>query len=133
MRLNPVASIESHVILTNYYSVFYNKIIIKFLKGFILKTNSLYLIINSSLLQHCLMFLKFNSVSSINTLVDIVAVDYPTRLENRFELIYAFWNTKYNFRVYIKTYTNSTTPILSISSFFNSLLDWNVKSEICMV
>lgn len=62
-------------------------------------------------------------VSSVNSFLDLVIVDYPTRLENRFELNYAFWNITYNFRIYIKTFTNVVNPVVSISSFFNSLLD----------
>lgn len=76
--------------LVKYYIIFYSYIIPSFINGFIFKSNSLYIVINSALLHFCLMFLKFNMVSSVNSLLDLVVVDYPARLENRFELIYAF-------------------------------------------
>jgi NADH:ubiquinone oxidoreductase subunit C len=109
-----------HLFLNKYFVIYICKIIPLFLKSFLLKSNSIYIIINSSFLHYCIMFLKFNIVTSLSSLLDIIIVDYPTRLENRFELIYAFWNNKNNFRFFIKTFTNSVTPILSISSFFSS-------------
>ncbi len=109
--------------LVKYFSIFYLTIIPSFINNIILKANSLYLIIDKSLLHFCLMFLKFNMISSITSLVDLIIVDFPTRLNNRFELIYSFWNNLFNFRVYIKIFTNTVTPVLSISSFFKSLPD----------
>jgi hypothetical protein len=76
--------------LVKYYIIFYSCIIPSFINGFIFKSNSLYIIINSALLHFCLMFLKFIMVSSVNSLLDLVVIDYPARIENRFELIYAF-------------------------------------------
>lgn len=109
--------------LVKYFSIFYLTIIPSFINNIVLKSNSLYLLIDKSLLHFCLMFLKFNMISSITSLVDLIVVDFPTRLNNRFELIYSFWNNLFNFRIYIKIFTNTITPVLSISSFFKSLLD----------
>lgn len=90
MRIRNLLNSQFNVGLTNYYSIFCINILPQFLTGFILKSNSIYLVINSFMLHVCLFFLKFSNISTINCLVDIVAVDFPTRLEKRFELIYAF-------------------------------------------
>jgi len=46
-------------------------------------------------------FLKTNSAMKFSTLVDITAIDYPSR-ENRFEMVYHFLSMYMNLRIRLK-------------------------------
>ena len=106
--------------LVKYYSLLANPFLKKFLNGLILKSNSLYFIINSYYLYYVIIILKYDSVFFLSSLVDLVAIDYPTRLLNRFELVYSFWNNLFNFRFFIKLFVSAVKPVLSINSFYSS-------------
>jgi len=108
------------VSLVKYFAIFYSSILPIFLRGVVLKTTMFYLVLESAMLHFCIMFLKFNFVSNVRALLDIVVVDYPVRLENRFEIVYAFWNVNLNLRIFIKTFANTVSPIFSIHTFFSS-------------
>lgn len=111
------------LILAKYYSLLANPFLNNFIKGFLLKANNLTIIINLHFLYYVIIILKHNSILSLNSLLDLVIVDYPNRLTSRFEIIYTFWNNIFNFRFYIKSFVGALTPILSLSSFYSSLAD----------
>jgi NADH:ubiquinone oxidoreductase subunit C len=60
-----------------------------FYRNIMIKQNSIIIITDEDKKKKLLLFLKFNMFIKINTLLDIVAVDYIGS-ENRFELIYSF-------------------------------------------
>jgi NADH/F420H2 dehydrogenase subunit C len=64
--------------------------------------------------------LEKNSLTQFKVLNDICVVDYPEK-STRFELSYNLLSVKYNFRVFIKTFTNSY--IKSITGIYDSA-DW---------
>mgnify|MGYP007031656185 FL=1 len=78
------------LVLVKYYIIFYSNILPGFVHGFVLKFRSLFFFIHSNMLYKNVMFLKNCCVANINSLLDIVVVDYPTRLHNRFEVTYVF-------------------------------------------
>lgn len=106
--------------LIKYYTILYYTIMNGFVSGFMSKSSSIYVIINVYMLHFVLFFMKFNMLSGLRMLTDIVAVDNPNSVNNRFELTYSFWNINFNFRVYVKLFLNMTSPIMSISSLYNS-------------
>jgi hypothetical protein len=77
-------------LLAKYYSIFIKNIIPNFISGFLLKSTSLYIFINSFYLFLSLTFFKFNNIISFDALMDIVVVDYPFNVKKRFQLIYSF-------------------------------------------
>jgi len=52
-------------------------------------------------------------------LVDLTAVDYPSRPE-RFEIVYNLLSLKHNRRVRVKTTADEETPVPSVASVFSS-------------
>ena len=66
--------------------------------------------------------LKENELFSFDQLVDITAIDYPSK-ENRFELIYILLSMKKNKRIILKTLVNENDSIDSIIQIFKAS-DW---------
>lgn len=75
--------------------------------------------VNVSDLKKTILFLKDHENCLFKLLVDLFAVDYPTK-ENRFELIYCLLSTKYNSRIKIKTFVDEFTPVESIVDIYQS-------------
>jgi len=67
-------------------------------------------------------FLKDHTPGQFLNIVDIAAMDVPTR-QCRFELIYNLLSLRYNSRVRVHTYTDEMTPIQSVTSVFAGA-DW---------
>ena len=66
-----------------------------------------------------LTFLKNHTNTQFKMLIDITAVDYPSR-SSRFEVVYQLLSIHYNARIRIKTNVDELTPIESVSSLFPS-------------
>jgi|TARA_B100001540_G_C15711986_1_gene598988 NADH/F420H2 dehydrogenase subunit C len=70
-------------------------------------------------LKNVILFLKDHENCLFKILIDIFAVDYPTK-ENRFELVYCLLSPKYNSRIKIKTFVDEFTPVESIVDIYQS-------------
>ena len=70
---------------------------------------------NKSDIVSIIKFLKDNEKLFFNQLIDITAIDYPSR-ELRFEIVYLLISLKLNQRILIKTSINENDNIESISS-----------------
>ena len=66
--------------------------------------------------------LRYHTNSQYKALVDMTAVDYPERLDGRFEIVYNLLGTKFNSRIRIKTQINEMTPMTSIESILRALI-----------
>jgi len=108
------------LVLAKYFCILSNPLLNSFLKGFVLKQNSLYLVISQYYLYYVIVILKHNTILYLSSLLDIVVADYPNKLYHRFELTYAFWNNLFSFRFYLKLFIGVVTPVLSLSSFYSS-------------
>jgi NADH:ubiquinone oxidoreductase subunit C len=53
-------------------------------------------------------------------LIDITVVDYPGRINNRFELVYSYLSITYNCRIIVKTFTNEFCVVPSVTGLFSS-------------
>jgi len=105
---------------SNFYLNSFLKIYKKFVNYIILKkneTNQLALIVEPVAIYHLAYLLNKDSSNQFKTLNDICVVDYPGKI-NRFEIIYNLTSIKYNFRLFLKSYT--ANYINSISSIFKS-------------
>lgn len=117
--------VNKNIILSNktkYFLIYFFYILNSYIYGIKVNPNQLYLYINYTKLLHCLTFLKYNSISNLNSLVDIIVVDNISNSKYRFELTYIFWNIMYEYRIGIKTFTDGYKSIYSIGTFFNSAL-----------
>lgn len=63
--------------------------------------------------------LRDDVVTHMKQLVDITAVDFPTR-EQRFEVVYNLLSLSQNTRVRVKVMTDEYTPVDSVTSVYNS-------------
>ena len=63
--------------------------------------------------------LKNNESLSFNQLIDITAIDYPSK-EKRFELVYILLSMKQNKRVVLKTHLEENDNIDSLTEIFQA-------------
>jgi NADH/F420H2 dehydrogenase subunit C len=104
----------------SFYLKLFKSLYKKFINFIILRKNQSNTIELSVQPQHLYNFissLKSSSLTELKILNDICVIDYPEKI-NRFELNYNLLSIKYNFRIFLKTYTSSY--INSISSIFSS-------------
>nr|CDS27102.1 NADH dehydrogenase (ubiquinone) iron sulfur [Hymenolepis microstoma] len=64
-------------------------------------------------------FLRNNQNAQFVSLVDITAVDMPSRVY-RFEIVYNLLSLRYNCRARVRTYSDDLTPISSLSTLYQS-------------
>ena len=103
-----------------YYIKLFSNLYKKFIETLILKknnNNNMYLLAKPINFYNLTFSLLNNSLTQFKVLNDICVIDYPEKID-RFELSYNVLSVKYNFRVFIKSYTSAYIP--SISSLFNS-------------
>lgn len=103
-----------------YYVKLFINLYKKFIKALILKKkedNAIYLLVESENSHKLITSLHTNSLAQFKMLNDICVVDYPEKLD-RFEINYNLLSVKYNFRVFIKSYTSAY--ISSISELYSS-------------
>ena len=68
-------------------------------------------------------FLKEHSNSQCKQLIDVTAVDFPSR-KSRFCVVYQLLSVHYNSRIRLKTHVDEITPIDSMSEIFPSAAWW---------
>ena len=106
---------------TQYFTIFLVKIVKKFIYGLKVNQNQINIYISATKMLYLLTFLKNNSVSNFDKLVDIVVVDNISNI-NRFEITYFFWNMIYEYRFGIKLFTNGFNIVYSVSNLYKSAL-----------
>jgi len=79
--------------------------------------NEISMLIKKEDLVSTLMFLKDNPSISMESLIDITAIDYPGK-EKRFTLVYNLLSVSKNFRIKVKTKTNEDNPVCSVTEVF---------------
>ncbi|CAF2073460.1 unnamed protein product [Rotaria magnacalcarata] len=85
----------------------------------ITSTNELEVLIHPDGVFPVMAFLKDHTNAQFSSLVDITAIDVPTRVY-RFEIVYNLLSLRYNSRVRVKTYTDELAPIASITDIFDA-------------
>ena len=79
--------------------------------------NEISMLIKKEDLVSTLMFLKDNPSISMESLIDITAIDYPGN-EKRFTLVYNLLSVSKNFRIKVKTKTSEDNPVCSVTEVF---------------
>ncbi|CAB1339639.1 unnamed protein product [Coregonus sp. 'balchen'] len=75
-----------------------------------------------------LTFLRDHSNAQFRNMIDLTAVDIPTR-QNRFEIVYNLLSLRYNSRIRLKTYTDELTPVDSSVSVHNAA-NWYERERV---
>ncbi len=70
-------------------------------------------------------FLKTNTACQFTTLIDITAVDYPSR-EKRFEVVYFFLSMMQNQRIRVKIHVEDGVQVASITDLY-SAANWSER------
>jgi len=84
-----------------------------------IKHNQIYLSIDDKNLIDVILFLKTNSNTKFNQLIDITAVDYPEN-EKRFKIVYLFLSHEKNQRLILDLLIKENEFISSLTSVFPS-------------
>lgn len=79
--------------------------------------NEISILIKKEDLISTLMFLKDNPSISMESLIDITAIDYPAN-EKRFTIVYNLLSISKNFRIKVKTKTKEDNPVSSVTEVF---------------
>ncbi|KAJ1966750.1 putative NADH-ubiquinone oxidoreductase 30.4 kDa subunit, mitochondrial [Dispira parvispora] len=91
----------------------------KYIQQFSVWKDELTLYVAPSGLEKVARFLRDHTGAEYKLMMEITAVDFPDKV-NRFELVYNMLSVRYNSRIRIKTYTDETTPVPSLTSLFSS-------------
>ncbi len=81
--------------------------------------NQIYLSINDKDLLDVILFLKTNSNTKFNQLIDITAVDYPEK-DRRFKIVYLFLSHEKNQRLILNLFIKENELVTSLTSIFPS-------------
>jgi NADH-quinone oxidoreductase subunit C len=81
--------------------------------------NQIYLAIDDKDLLDVILFLKTNSNTKFNQLIDITAVDYPER-DIRFKIVYLFLSLEKNQRLILDLFVKENEFVSSLTSVFPS-------------
>ena len=86
---------------------------------FSIENNNITFYINSKKLINFVTFIKRHSLTKVEQLIDITAVDFPQR-KMRFEVLYQFMSVMYNQRFTVSICINEINTVNSISSLYAS-------------
>ena len=89
----------------------------KFVQQVSVYKDELTLFVAPSALVPVTTFLRDHYATRMEQVVDITAVDYPTRT-NRFEVVYNLMSIHYNSRIRVKTYASEVSAVPSIVSLY---------------
>jgi NADH-quinone oxidoreductase subunit C len=78
------------------------------------------LIVKREDIYHALHILRDDPECLFKQLVDITAVDWPSRLPDRFEVVYHLSSLRHNTRIRVKIGTDDATPVQSVVELFES-------------
>ncbi len=89
----------------------------KFVQKFSVWKDELVIYVAPSGLIPLCTFLKDHTASQYKQVVDITAVDYPTK-ENRFDVVYNLLSVRHNSRIRVKTYASEVSPVPSVTPLY---------------
>ena len=119
-QLNFIKLPTSYFKFVKFFFIILLNFFYKFNKGFLLKKFSLYIYIDFIYLNLLTSFLKYSTIFSVSSLMDLFAVDFPTKFDKRFELNYCFLSHFFCFRFFIKTFCSVASRVVSISKLYPS-------------
>ena len=105
------------------FSKFLIKIAPKWIQYNVSRIDEIVIYIYPQYIQSFLFFLKDHINTQYKLLIDVTAVDYPTR-NLRFEIVYNLLSISFNKRIRIKSCINETNPINSVTIVYNSAGWW---------
>ena len=90
----------------------------KFVQQFSVYKDELTLYVPPQAVVPVLTFLRDHTQSQYKAVMDITAVDFPTRA-NRFEVVYNLLSITHQSRIRVKTYADEVSPVPTATGLFN--------------
>jgi len=91
----------------------------KYIKSFVYANGELTINVDFCHISKVLFFIKNHSTTQYKVLIDMTAVDYPSK-DFRFEVVYSLLSVRFNSRLRIKTVINELETINSATSLYPS-------------
>lgn len=88
--------------------------------GHVFEKNELVMLVKREELKRVLTFLRDDKECRCQLLVDITAVDYPERIEARFDVVYNLLSLRHNHRIRVKVQADEDTLVPSIVDLFSA-------------
>jgi len=104
----------------NHYIKFLNNVFKNMYEYFLVKNKKLFFSLNIFLYFFLFSILNSNTIFRIMSIIDIVALHFPSNLENEFELLYVNLNYSLNLRSFLKILIKKEDLMISISNLYNS-------------
>lgn len=95
----------------------------RWISSYSLEKNEIIFTINKSDNLKFAQFLKMHSNCQYKQLIDVTAVDFPTR-EKRFNVVYQYLSISHNARLRVHVAVDSISPIDSLSTCYSSAIWW---------
>lgn len=95
----------------------------KWIKHASISKNEMVLLTYPQYIVPLLSFLRDHTFTRYKQLMDLTAIDYPTR-EERFSVVYNLCSVDWNSRIRIKTHLDELTPISSVTQLFSCAAWW---------
>lgn len=90
----------------------------KYIQQFSVWKDELTIYVAPSAIRPVMLFLRDHTSCQFKSVMDVTAADYPSRT-NRFDVVYNMLSVRHNSRIRVKTYASETSPVPSITPFFN--------------
>ena len=99
------------------------KMVPKWLQYYVSSKNELIIYVYPDSVIPLLFFLRDHMNTQYKVLIDVTAVDYPSR-SLRFEVVYNLLSIHYNARIRVKTCVNEIQPLLTSTQVYSSAGWW---------
>jgi len=90
--------------------------------SFTIEKDEMVLTVKRADIYHVLHILRDDPECLFKQLSDITAVDWPTRLPDRFDVVYHLLSMRHNQRIRVKVMTDDATPVPSVTGMFGSAI-----------
>ncbi|KKZ63348.1 NADH-ubiquinone oxidoreductase 30.4 kDa subunit, mitochondrial [[Emmonsia] crescens] len=119
--VNPVDKYAEKSASLHKYGQYLMSCLPKYIQQFSVWKDELTIYIPPSGIIPTFVFLKQHTAAEYTQVVDITAVDFPTR-DQRFEVVYNLLSVRHNSRIRVKTYADEATPVPSITCLYDGAL-----------
>jgi len=109
-----------HWIENNHYILFLNNVFKHMYEFFLVKKKKIFFSLNIFLYFFLFSILNSNTIFKIMSIIDVVALHFPSNMENEFEFIYVNLNYSLNLRFFLKILIKKEDLMISTSNLYNS-------------
>ncbi|RCK55517.1 putative NADH-ubiquinone oxidoreductase 30 subunit, mitochondrial [Candida viswanathii] len=116
--INPAEKYKTQIEELHKFGTYIMSCLPKYIQQFSVWKDELTLYVAPSALRPVMLFLKDHTACQFKAVMDVTAADYPSRT-NRFDVVYNMLSVRHNSRIRVKTYASETSPVPSITPFFD--------------